>query len=152
MTLGAALARSCPRNGEEPRLLFLSGELGAGKTTLAAALLAGLGVEEVVRSPTYALIETYPIGGGLAVHVDCYRLQDASELEVLGLRDHYVPAAVWLVEWPERASAALPSADLRLVLTMQGRGRSVRLEADSPGGNDWLGRLLSLTPYVANKA
>ncbi|HEY3808466.1 MAG TPA: tRNA (adenosine(37)-N6)-threonylcarbamoyltransferase complex ATPase subunit type 1 TsaE [Steroidobacteraceae bacterium] len=152
VALGAALAGSCRRDGQDARMLLLSGELGAGKTTLAAALLGALGVDEVVRSPTYALVEAYPIPAGIAVHVDCYRLHDATELEALGLRDYYVPGAIWLVEWPERAASALPPADLGVALSMQEAGRRARLDAYSAAGRDWLGRLLSLTSYVANKA
>ena len=91
MQLGALLAHACPWGAREPRLLFLSGELGAGKTTLAAGLLEALGVAEAVRSPSYTLIETYPLRLGLAVHVDLYRLQGPEELEPLGLRDYFAP-------------------------------------------------------------
>jgi tRNA threonylcarbamoyladenosine biosynthesis protein TsaE len=143
--LGAALARTCPW-GEGPRLLYLSGELGAGKTTLAAAMLASLGVTEAVRSPSYALMETYPLESGLAVHVDCYRLSDAHALEQLGLRDHYASRTLWLVEWPERASAALPSPDLSLRLRVLGDGRSAEFEALSTAGAAWLADLESALP------
>ena len=143
--LGTALARTCPW-GEGPRLLFLSGELGTGKTALAAAMLESLGVTEAVRSPSYALIETYPLTSGVAVHVDCYRLNDAHELEQLGLRDHYASRTLWLVEWPERARSALPSPDLWLQLRMLGDGRSAEIEALSAAGVAWLAALESTLP------
>jgi tRNA threonylcarbamoyladenosine biosynthesis protein TsaE len=119
-------------------LLFLSGELGAGKTTLAAALLESLGAQETVRSPSYALIETYSLPAGLAVHLDCYRLGDARELEQLGLRDYFTDRTLWLVEWPERVAGALPVPDLALRLELAGEGRSCRIEARTSIGQGWL--------------
>jgi tRNA threonylcarbamoyladenosine biosynthesis protein TsaE len=119
-------------------LLFLSGELGAGKTTLAAALLEALGAQETVRSPSYALIETYGLRVGVAVHVDCYRLSDARELEQLGLRDYFTDRTLWLVEWPERVGGALPLPDLALRLELAGEARSCRIEARSSIGEAWL--------------
>ena len=140
--LGAALARSCPWP-EGPRLLYLSGELGAGKTTLAAALLGELGVTEAVRSPSYALIETYPLpGGAVALHLDCYRLCEPMELEQLGLRDHYRPDTLWLVEWPESGGARLPTPDLSLELLPRAQGRLAHIQSRTPAGDAWLGALL----------
>jgi tRNA threonylcarbamoyladenosine biosynthesis protein TsaE len=136
--LAAALGRTCPWQQAGPRLLFLSGELGAGKTTLAAALLETLGVQETVRSPSYALIETYSVRAGLAVHVDCYRLSEARELEQLGLRDYFTDRTLWLVEWPERVGGALPVPDLTLRLEVAGDGRSGRIEAQTSVGQHWL--------------
>jgi tRNA threonylcarbamoyladenosine biosynthesis protein TsaE len=140
--LGAALARHCPWDERAPRLVFLSGELGAGKTTLAAALLQSLGVEETVRSPSYALIETYAARAGEAVHLDLYRLRGADELQQLGLRDYLNGRTLLLVEWPERAGGALPPPDLQVLLQtrMDGgvTGRSASIEARSGIGEVWL--------------
>jgi tRNA threonylcarbamoyl adenosine modification protein YjeE len=140
--LGVKLARNCPWDEREPRLVFLSGELGAGKTTLAAALLQALGVEETVRSPSYALIETYMARAGEAVHIDLYRLHGPEELQQLGLRDYLNGRTLLLVEWPERAGGALPSPDLdvRLETTDDagGAGRNVCIEARSIVGEAWL--------------
>ena len=142
-SLGMALARSCPWDEHGPRLLFLSGELGAGKTTLAAALLQGLGVAEIVRSPSYALIETYTARAGEAVHIDLYRLQSADELQQLGLRDYLNARTLLLVEWPERAGGALPRPDLAVRLETSASagevGRSAGVEAQSSVGEAWLG-------------
>jgi tRNA threonylcarbamoyladenosine biosynthesis protein TsaE len=141
MRLGAALGRTCPWDKQAPRLLFLSGELGAGKTTLAAAMLEVLGAAEPVRSPSYALVETYELRQGLGVHVDCYRLAGAQEFEQLGLRDYFAPRTLWLVEWPERAGAALPSPDLSVSLKALPGGRSAQIEGTSVAGTAWLERL-----------
>ncbi len=114
-------------------------------------MLAALDVSEAVRSPSYALVETYPISWGLALHLDCYRLADSSELEQLGLREQHAAGVIWVVEWPERATAALPRPDLWLRLTVLGAGREAACEPKSAAGTRWLARLLSLYPYVANK-
>ena len=141
--LGAALARSCPWDLSGPRLLFLSGELGSGKTTLTAAMLGELGVCEAVRSPTYALIELYSIqrSTALAVHVDLFRLRSADELEPLGLRDYLTDETLLIVEWGERAGVELPQPDLWLWLEFAGEGRRCRAESHAPAGQTWLASL-----------
>ena len=146
MRLGAALAHTLPWSEQAPRLLFLIGELGAGKTTLAAALLGALGATETVRSPSYALVETYPLREGLGLHVDCYRLSDAREFEQLGLRDYFARRTLWVVEWPERAGAALPSPDLSVSLRSAPLGRMAEIEAVSMAGAAWLALLQDALP------
>ena len=139
--LGAALARHCPWSRLSACCVFLSGELGAGKTTLIAALLTASGVRESVRSPTYSLVEVYAFGAHVGVHLDLYRLHGAEELEQLGLRDYLHPGALLLVEWPERAAEKLPRPDLWLHLSPHGAGRCCRLEAHTAIGKDWLAAL-----------
>lgn len=133
--LGQALARTRP----QPAVVHLQGDLGAGKSTLARALLRALGVTGAIRSPTYTLVERYPVEGGEAWHLDLYRIGDAGELEFLGLDEG--AAVLWLVEWPERGAAALPPADLRVELEVDGVGRSARLIGASPQGEQWLAQL-----------
>lgn len=134
--LGRALAATQPARA----VVYLRGDLGAGKSTLARAWLRALGVEGPVRSPTYTLVEPYRVPGGVALHLDLYRIGDAGELEFLGLDD--ADAALWLVEWPERGRGALPAADLEVALAMAGAGqaagRTVRLTPGSAVGRDWL--------------
>lgn len=148
--LGAALARGCPWDDTEPRLIFLSGELGAGKTTLAAAMLRALGVEDIVRSPSYALIEIYAARAGEAVHIDLYRLRGSEELQQLGVRDYLNGHTLLLIEWPERAPAALPPADLEVRLELSdavgGPGRNAQVEARSSAGEAWLSHTLAVLP------
>lgn len=135
VALGQALARSRPAHA----VVHLHGELGAGKSTLARALLRELGVQGTIRSPTYTLAERYPLAqGGEALHLDLYRIGDAGELEFLGL--DAADAVLWLVEWPERGAGALPTADLQLTLalTMGGTGRAVTLHAKTAAGLAWL--------------
>lgn len=133
--LGRALAETRPAQA----VVHLQGDLGAGKSTLARALLRALGVEGAIRSPTYTLVERYPIPAGEAWHLDLYRIGDAAELDFLGLDD--AVATLWLVEWPQRAGPALPAADLRVELEMSGNGRSAYLQAMSDIGRAWLAEL-----------
>lgn len=143
--LGESLGRHCPWGAEGARCLFLTGELGAGKTTLAAALLAEAGVGEPVRSPSYALIEIYGIGTRIAVHVDLYRLHGAAELEQLGLRDYLQPETLLLIEWPEHGETGLPRPDLWLYLAIAA-GRICRPQALSPVGEAWLAAVCAELP------
>ena len=97
-------------------VIYLRGDLGAGKTTLVRGLLRGLGYQAPVRSPTYTLIEPYESVDPLVVHLDLYRLADLEELDYLGLRDLLERPGLMLVEWPERGAGALPPADLELFI------------------------------------
>lgn len=137
--LGERLAGARPARA----VVFLAGDLGAGKSTLARAWLRALGVTGAIKSPTYALVERYPIPGGEAAHLDLYRLAAAAELDFLGLDELAAEATLWLVEWPERGAGSLPPPDLRLTLAVDGDGRRATVEAASPEGEAWLDRLPS---------
>jgi tRNA threonylcarbamoyladenosine biosynthesis protein TsaE len=130
--LGAALASTRPAQA----VVHLQGDLGAGKSTLARALLRALGVQGSIRSPTYTLVERYPVEGGEAWHLDLYRIGDPGELEFLGLDP--ADAVLWLVEWPERGADALPPVDLTVALAIDGEGRDAMLTAYSPTAHAWL--------------
>ena len=131
-------ARSLAPIGVEGGTIYLAGELGAGKTTFARALLGALGVDGRVKSPTYSLIESY-VARGLAIHhLDLYRIAAADEVEWLGLRDLAVGRHLWLIEWPERAAAALPAPDLVVNLAHAQHGRDLRVEAASTRARQWL--------------
>lgn len=115
---GAALA-AVLRAGD---VVALSGELGAGKTTLARGVLQALGHEGEVPSPSFALVQPYDALALPVTHADLYRLEEPEELEELGLDDALIGGAL-LVEWPERAGAAAWPQALRLVLQPQPDGR-----------------------------
>ena len=129
---GARLAAAMP--GAGGLVIYLEGNLGAGKTTLVRGFLHGCGHRGHVRSPTYTLIEPYDIAGRCIAHLDLYRLGDPEELEFLGLRDLLGESCIMLVEWPEKGRGVLPPADLRLGLTFPGSGRGLALEAASQAG------------------
>ena len=122
-------------------VVHLVGDLGAGKSTLARAWLHALGVTGTVRSPTYTLVERYPVAGGEALHLDLYRIGDAGELDFLGLDD--IAAALWLIEWPERGAGVLPTPDLRVELAIDGEGRSVRVVGSGSRADAWMAAVAS---------
>ena len=111
---GAALGRALAR---QTAFVTFQGELGAGKTTLVRAALRALGHDGPVRSPTYTLIESYPLSGGQVHHLDWYRLGGASDLDGLGFRDLLAPGHSVMVEWPERIQLIADHADLAVTLT-----------------------------------
>lgn len=138
--LGRELARTLPENSKEI-LLGLSGELGAGKTTLARAFLRAVGVTGPVKSPTYTLLEPYEVEAGRVLHFDLYRLSAGDELEVLGYRDLRAGSWLAIVEWPERGGAALGNPDVLCELAYAGPGRRATLTAVTGQGRAWLGAL-----------
>lgn len=133
-----ALARGLAPALLDGGVVFLRGELGAGKTTFARALLRALGVGERVKSPTYSLLERYTVNGRDAFHLDLYRIVDAGELEWLGLDELDSPETLVLVEWPERGLGALPVPDLEVALEHDGTGRRAYLTAVSPRSERWM--------------
>lgn len=135
LAAGAALARGCPPNLV---ILYLVGDLGAGKTTLARGFLRGLGYAGPVKSPTYTLLESYEAAGRIVHHLDLYRLVDPDELEYIGLRDCLTDDAVLLIEWPARGNAHVPPSDIVLRLDHAGDGRVLRGEASTTPGTEWL--------------
>lgn len=116
----------------------LAGQLGAGKTTLVRGALRALGYDGVVKSPTYTLMEEYPLARRRVFHLDLYRLADAEELEYLGLRDALVEGPLIFVEWPDRGGGALPEVDLTVQIEYREQGRRVCLRSCSPLGSDVL--------------
>ena len=139
---GARLARWRPHS-QPFSVLYLLGELGAGKTTLVRGFLRECGVTRPVRSPTYTLLEAYESGGMSLLHLDLYRLTDPAELENLGLREWARPGCLWLVEWPERGSGRLPPADLVLKLSTGPVSHGLEAWGESPLGHAWLARVAS---------
>ena len=141
-----ALGRRLAAAVGDQALIFLQGDLGAGKTTLVRGFLQGRGHEGNVKSPTYTLIEPYQLPGDACYHLDLYRLGDPEELEYLGLRELLQEQAVVLVEWPERGAGWLPSPDLEITLCYAagGEAREAKLEARSPRGANILSDLSGL--------
>lgn len=122
-------------------VIYLHGDLGAGKTTLVRGVLRALGFDGRVKSPTYTLLETYQAGGLELRHFDLYRLNDEEEWEVAGFRDEFNGENIFFIEWPDRAASLLPPADLDIHLAPTGQGRTLAVTAYSTRGKSCLNAL-----------
>jgi len=127
--------------------IWLQGDLGAGKTTLARGVLRGLGFVGRVKSPTYTLVELYPFSLFNLYHFDLYRITDQNEWEDAGFREYFNPASVCLVEWPEKAGDLLPDPDVEISLQFVGEGgeggRVVTVVGLTEAGRACIAQLLS---------
>ena len=139
--LGGALARALAPG----LVIYLHGDLGAGKTALTRALLHAAGYEGTVKSPTYTLSEPYRVQlDGRAVnviHFDLYRMGSPEEFLDAGFREDFNGDNICIVEWPEKADTVLPPPDLNLFLSVAGDGRDVELQATTALGHSCLERL-----------
>jgi tRNA threonylcarbamoyladenosine biosynthesis protein TsaE len=136
-SFGARLAAARPA-GNAQAVIYLNGDLGAGKTTFARGFLNGCGVTGPVKSPTYTLVEVYETPTVSVVHLDLYRLLDPEELEPLGLREFARPGYIWLVEWPDRGTGRLPFPDLSVTLSVGISGHEINVTGTSALGETWL--------------
>jgi tRNA threonylcarbamoyladenosine biosynthesis protein TsaE len=130
LAFGAELARHL----QPGMFVYLSGELGAGKTTLARGILRGLGYAGRVKSPSYTLVEPYKLSRLYLYHFDFYRFASPQELGEAGFKEHFNPDSVCLVEWPENAAGLLPAADIRSTMKVAGSGRQLEIDADTETG------------------
>ena len=127
-------------------LRCIIGPNGAGKTTLARGFLHGIGYEGPVKSPTYTLVEPYPIDALTVYHLDLYRLADPEELEYIGMRDILTGESICLVAWPEKGDGRLPAPEMSVSIAYAAdmtEGRDVEIRAVSPKGEVLLGQLKS---------
>lgn len=140
---GAILAQSL---GEDGAIIFLDGDLGAGKTTLSRGLIRALGHQGAVKSPTYTLVEPYENFDFPLYHFDLYRLSDPEEVDFLGVDEYFLPPAVCLIEWPQRGQGHLPPADVQLQLSDSGSGRQIECRSLTVRGQAVIDRLHALLP------
>ncbi len=131
LALGARLAPSL----QPGTTIYLSGDLGAGKTTLTRGLLRGLGFAGRVKSPTYALVELYTVSSLNLYHFDFYRFRDPEEWQEAGFRDLFNEHSICLVEWPEKAQDLLPQPDVKVTLSTTPQAtRQAQFQALTPRG------------------
>ncbi|MGH8208563.1 MAG: tRNA (adenosine(37)-N6)-threonylcarbamoyltransferase complex ATPase subunit type 1 TsaE [Steroidobacteraceae bacterium] len=147
---GAQLASARAEQDNTFGVVYLNGELGAGKTTLTRGLLRALGVAGAVRSPTYTLVEIYETGALTTLHLDLYRLSDPAELDSRGLREWAREGHLWLIEWPERGIGRLPRADLIVKLAAGDHGHDIEVSATTALGASWLRRLAGSSAAAAS--
>ncbi len=137
LSFAARIAQHCPPG----LVIFLQGNLGAGKTTFVRGFLQGMGYQGVVKSPTYTLVEPYELPRGRVYHFDLYRLADPDELEYAGGRDYFDGESICLLEWPEKAAGFLPEADIICQLDYEDAGRRAVLQAGTEKGRAVLASL-----------
>ena len=129
------LAQKVAKHLKSSFVLLLKGDLGVGKTTFARGFVHASGFDGVVKSPTYTLVEPYPIyNNRICYHFDLYRLADPEELEFIGARDYFNDNDVCLVEWPEKAEGYLPVADWICEFSHQESGRNLSISAATDKG------------------
>ena len=100
-----------------PSCVYLHGAMGAGKTTLTKSIVQAFGYSGAVTSPTYNLLQEYPVDLGIIYHMDLYRLEDPSEIEFLALEDMWSERSLFLIEWPERAAGYLQAANCEILIS-----------------------------------
>lgn len=136
-----ALARRISAHLKPGMVIYLHGDLGAGKTTLVRGVLNALGYSGRVKSPTYTLLEPYQVAGLDLRHFDLYRLHNEDEWESAGFRDEFDGRNIFLIEWPEKALGLIPLADVEIDIKILPGGRKVEIHANTKMGKQCLEQL-----------
>ncbi len=131
---------------EQGAVIYLHGDLGAGKTTFTRGVVQGFGHIGKVKSPTYTLVEPYELTRANVYHFDLYRLGDPEELEYMGIRDYFSEQAICIVEWPEKGGEFIPVPDLDITLSYVGDERKIVINSASERGIAIVEKLTNLNP------
>jgi len=129
------------QQAQQSLVVFLNGDLGAGKTTLTRGFVRGMGHQGNVKSPTYTLVEPYELPPWQVYHFDLYRLGDPEELEYMGIRDYFSDNCCCFIEWPEKGTGLLANADIIINMVYQDEHRVIDLHACSHRGEGVLQQL-----------
>jgi tRNA threonylcarbamoyladenosine biosynthesis protein TsaE len=126
--MGAALVKNLPT----PAIIYLHGDLGAGKTTLVRGALRGLGYEGLVKSPTFTLVEIYSFDSLEVYHFDLYRISDPEELDYIGIREFCSGTNICFIEWPNLGKPQIPKATMEIFIEYIAQGRQIRIQNHTP--------------------
>ncbi|WP_042151345.1 MULTISPECIES: tRNA (adenosine(37)-N6)-threonylcarbamoyltransferase complex ATPase subunit type 1 TsaE [unclassified Pseudoalteromonas] len=137
VAMGGVLAKNITQGA----VIYLHGDLGAGKTTFTRGVVQGFGHTGKVKSPTYTLVEPYELENQSIYHFDLYRLADPEELEFMGIRDYFNEKSICMIEWPEKGAEFLATADLELTLEYVAQKRKVSIMGKTQKGEEIVDRL-----------
>ena len=138
-----AVGKTLAEASEPGFIIYLYGQLGAGKTTLTRGFLHYFGVTSTVKSPTFTLVEPYILPTQTIYHFDLYRLNSADELNDIGIRDYVNENSICLFEWPDNGKNVLPKPDLSCYIDFLSQGRTIKLQANSLQGNEVITKIMA---------